>query len=68
VTQEYADAFLSFAIGHGLTSAIVDARSSRLAWATRATDVLLDRDFWGANWIAAHHAQQTPAATRRAFR
>jgi 5-methyltetrahydrofolate--homocysteine methyltransferase len=50
-------AFLPMAIACGLTSAIMDARSPRLVQAVKATDLLLDRDAWGASWIAAHRAR-----------
>ncbi len=58
-------AFLPMAIRSGLTSAIMDARSPDLVRAVKAADLLLDRDPWGAAWIAAHRAQaqQAPAAT-----
>jgi 5-methyltetrahydrofolate--homocysteine methyltransferase len=59
-------AFLPMAIRSGLTSAIMDARSPELVRSVKAADLLLDRDPWGAAWIAAHRAraqQQTPAAT-----
>jgi 5-methyltetrahydrofolate--homocysteine methyltransferase len=49
-------AFLAMAIACGLTSAIMDARSPRLVQAVKAADLLLDRDPWGAGWIAAHRA------------
>ena len=51
-------AFLPIAISHGLTSAIMDARSPQIVRAVQAADLLLDRDPWGANWIAAHRAAQ----------
>jgi 5-methyltetrahydrofolate--homocysteine methyltransferase len=51
-------AFLPMAINCGLTSAIMDARSPQLVRAVKAADLLLDRDPWGAAWIAAHRAQQ----------
>ncbi|MGA2529498.1 MAG: dihydropteroate synthase [Acidimicrobiales bacterium] len=50
--------FLSMAMRCGLTSAIMDARSAPLVRAIKAADLLLDRDAWGANWIAAHRSQQ----------
>jgi 5-methyltetrahydrofolate--homocysteine methyltransferase len=55
-------AFLPVAISHGLTSAIMDARSPQIVRAVKAADLLLDRDPWGASWIAAHRAQQAAAA------
>jgi len=57
-------AFLPMAIRDGLTSAIMDARSPQLVRSVKAADLLLDRDAWGAAWIAAHRAQQ--AAERAA--
>jgi 5-methyltetrahydrofolate--homocysteine methyltransferase len=54
-------AFLPMAIANGLTSAIMDARAPQLIRAAKAADLLLDRDPWGAAWIAAHRAQQPPA-------
>jgi 5-methyltetrahydrofolate--homocysteine methyltransferase len=54
-------AFLPMAISAGLTSAIVDARSPQIVRAVKAADLLLDRDAWGAAWIAAHRAQQAQA-------
>ena len=50
-------AFLPIAIAAGLTSAIMDARSPQLVRSVKAADLLLDRDAWGAAWIAAHRAQ-----------
>jgi 5-methyltetrahydrofolate--homocysteine methyltransferase len=54
-------AFLPMAIKAGLTSAIVDARSPQLVRSVKAADLLLNRDSWGAAWIAAHRAQQAAA-------
>jgi 5-methyltetrahydrofolate--homocysteine methyltransferase len=51
-------AFLPMAISHGLTSAIMDARSPEIVRAVKAADLLLDRDPWGTAWIAAHRARQ----------
>jgi 5-methyltetrahydrofolate--homocysteine methyltransferase len=51
-------AFLTIAMRTGLTSAIMDARTPQLVRAIKAGDLLLDRDTWGASWIAAHRAQQ----------
>jgi 5-methyltetrahydrofolate--homocysteine methyltransferase len=56
-------AFLPMAIANGLTSAIMDARSSQLVQAVKAADLLTDKDPWGAGWIAAHRARQAAAAT-----
>jgi len=51
-------AFLTIAMRTGLSSAIMDARTPQLVRAIKAVDLLLDRDAWGASWIAAHRAQQ----------
>jgi len=56
-------AFLPVAISHGLTSAIMDARAPQIVRAVKAADLLLDRDPWGASWIAAHRAMQAAAAS-----
>src|SRR5580700_7483849 len=53
-----AAAFLPIAASHGLTSAIMDARSPQIVRAVKASDLVLNRDEWGAAWIAAHRAQQ----------
>jgi 5-methyltetrahydrofolate--homocysteine methyltransferase len=55
-------AFLPMASAAGLTSAIMDARTPELVRAARASDLLLDRDEWGATWIAAHRADQAARA------
>ena len=56
-------AFLPMAIRTGLTSAIMDARSPQLVRSVKAADLLLNRDPWGAAWIAAHRAQQAAGST-----
>jgi len=55
-------AFLAIAASHGLTSAIMDARSREIVEAVRATDFLLGHDEWGTAWIAAYRAKQAAAA------
>jgi 5-methyltetrahydrofolate--homocysteine methyltransferase len=55
--------FLAIASSHGLTSAIMDARSVECVEGVRAADFLLGHDEWGANWIAAHRAKQASAAS-----
>jgi 5-methyltetrahydrofolate--homocysteine methyltransferase len=55
--------FLAIASSHGLTSAIMDARSPQCIDGVRAADLLLGRDEWGARWIAAHRARQAAAAS-----
>ncbi len=49
--------FLPIAMQCGLTSAIMDARTPQLVRAVQAGDLLLDRDPWGAAWIATHRSQ-----------
>jgi 5-methyltetrahydrofolate--homocysteine methyltransferase len=54
--------FLAIAASHGLTSAIMDARSTEVVEAVRASDFLLGKDEWGSNWIAAYRRKQAAAA------
>ena len=56
-------AFLAIAQSHGLTSAIMDARSPECVEAVRAGDFLLGHDEWGARWIANFRAKQAAATT-----
>ena len=51
-------AFLPMAMGAGLTSAILDARTPAIVESVRAADVLLGTDEWGMSWIAAYRAKQ----------
>ncbi len=44
-------AFLPAAMSHGLTSAVMDARTPSIVEAVRAADLLLGLDQWGSNWI-----------------
>jgi 5-methyltetrahydrofolate--homocysteine methyltransferase len=44
-------AFLPAAMSHGLTSAVMDARTPIIVEAVRAADLLLGLDQWGSNWI-----------------
>ena len=53
-----SSSFLPIAMSHGLTSAIMDARTPQIVKAVKAADLVLGRDDWGANWIAAFRAQQ----------
>ncbi|HET7172273.1 MAG TPA: dihydropteroate synthase [Gaiellales bacterium] len=53
--------FLAIAASHGLTSAIMDARSEVVVDGARAADFLLGHDEWGARWIASHRAKQAAA-------
>ncbi len=55
-------AFLVAASYAGLTSAIMDARTTQTVDACRAADLLLGRDEWGTNWIAAHRKAQAATA------
>ena len=55
-------AFLALASYCGLTSAIMDARNSLTVDACRAADLLLARDEWGMNWIAAHRQAKAASA------
>src|SRR4051795_2189294 len=55
-------AFLAVAASHGLTCAIMDARSVEVVEAVRASDFLLRKDEWGGNWIAAYRRKQAAAA------
>jgi len=61
-----AAAFLPIAISHGLTSAIMDARAPQIVRAVKAADLVLNRDEWGASWIAAHRAAQKAAEAAKA--
>jgi 5-methyltetrahydrofolate--homocysteine methyltransferase len=55
--------FIATASTHGLTSAIMDARSPECVDAVRAGDLLLGRDEWGARWIASFREKQAAAAS-----
>ncbi len=50
-------AFLPMAMAAGLTSAIMST-ADVVVRSTRAADLLLGHDEWGASWIAAHRARQ----------
>ena len=54
--------FLAIAASHGLSSAIMDARSTEIVETVRASDFLLGKDEWGSNWIAAYRKKQAAAA------
>jgi 5-methyltetrahydrofolate--homocysteine methyltransferase len=56
-------AFLAVAAAHGLTSAIMDARTPQVVTAARAADLLLGHDDWGAAWIAAFRAAKATAGS-----
>jgi len=55
--------FLAIAQSHGLTSAIMDARSPQCVDAVRAGDLLLGRDEWGAAWIRRYRERQAAAGS-----
>ena len=55
-------AFLALASYAGLTSAIMDARNPQTVTACRAGGLLLARDEWGMNWIAAHRQAKAEGA------
>jgi 5-methyltetrahydrofolate--homocysteine methyltransferase len=40
----------------------MDARAPQIVRAVKAADLVLDRDPWGASWIAAHRARQAADA------
>ena len=61
--QTLGAAFLTISQAAGLTSAIMDARSPECVDAVRAGDLLLGKDEWGANWIAAFRERQAAAAS-----
>jgi 5-methyltetrahydrofolate--homocysteine methyltransferase len=50
--------FLPMAMGAGLTSAIMDARTPQIVTAIKAADLMLGNDEWGMNWISAHRARE----------
>jgi 5-methyltetrahydrofolate--homocysteine methyltransferase len=54
--------FLPMAMAHGLTSAIMDARTPQIVEAVKAADLLLGHDEWGSSWIAAHRKRQAAAS------
>ena len=53
--------FLAIAHSHGLTSAIMDARTPQCVDAVRASDLLLGRDEYGAAWIGRWREQKAAA-------
>jgi 5-methyltetrahydrofolate--homocysteine methyltransferase len=55
--------FLAIAQSHGLTSAIMDARSPQCVEAVRVGDLLLGRDEWGARWIKRYRDEQAAATS-----
>lgn len=55
-------AFLPAAMSHGLTCAVMDARTPAINEAVRAADLLLGMDQWGGNWITRYRAQEAAKA------
>ncbi len=51
-------AFLPAAMSHGLTCAVMAARTPAINEAVRAADLLLGMDQWGGNWISRFRAQE----------
>jgi 5-methyltetrahydrofolate--homocysteine methyltransferase len=51
-------AWLPLAMGAGLTSAIMDARTPQVVESVRAADLLLGHDEWGGTWIRRYRAKQ----------
>jgi len=56
-------AFLPAAMSHGLTSAVMDARTPIIVEAVRAADLLLGLDPWGANWISRFRSIEASKAS-----
>ncbi len=57
-------AFLPAAMSHGLTSAVMDARTPQIVESVRAADLLLGLDPWGSNWITRFRAMQAAKAAQ----
>ena len=55
--------FLPLAMGAGLTSAIMDARTPSIVTAVKAGDLMLGNDDWGMAWISAHRAREAAQGT-----
>ncbi len=58
--------WLPMAMTNGLTSAIMDARTSQIVDAVKGADVFLNHDEWGMAWISAHRARQAAEQTGQA--
>lgn len=56
-------AFLPAAMSHGLTSAVMDARTPIIVEAVRAADLLLGLDQWGSNWISRFRSLEASKAS-----
>ena len=55
--------FLPMAMGAGLTSAIMDARTPSIVTAVKAGDFMLGNDEWGMAWISTHRAREAAQGT-----
>lgn len=55
-------AWLPLAMGAGMTSAIMDARTAAVVDSVRAVDVLLGNDPWGGAWISTFRRRQAAQA------
>lgn len=55
--------FLPLAMGAGLSSAIMDARTPSIVTAVKAGDLMLGNDEWGMAWISAHRAREAAQGT-----
>jgi len=55
-------AFLPAAMSHGLTCAVMDARTPLIVESVRAADLLLGLDPWGSNWITRFRAMEAAKA------
>ena len=56
-------AFLPAAMSHGLTCAVMDARTPLIVESVRASDLLLGLDPWGSNWITRFRAMEAAKAS-----
>ena len=55
-------AFLPAAMSHGLTCAVMDARTPLIVESVRAADLLLGLDPWGSNWITRFRTMEAAKA------
>jgi 5-methyltetrahydrofolate--homocysteine methyltransferase len=55
-------AFLPAAMNAGLTSAVMDGRTTQIVDGVRAGDLLLGLDPWGGNWISRYRAVEAAKA------
>ena len=62
------DSFLSMAISHGMTSAIMNPLHAEVKTAIQAADVLSGQDANCAAWIETHRDPDASSRTRRSGR